>query len=840
MIYSTDAGTQITTNNVTVNPFSGGSTGALAESDGEIIFSPGSVIAGNYSTAAWARTGGQIIFQSGSAINPSFGGGSIGLLAEGTGEISATGLTVSMSTGGATVGAEASGGGTITLDNSSISIPSGGGGSTTGLLATGAGSTITTTNTDVIIPLSGGAGGSDTAVHADDGGAIELNGGTVSVTGAGGGETGLSATDGSTITGNGVTVTVTSPAGAIGGNIQNGSTISLTGGSVTTTADSGGYGFQFATGTNELNLDGVTVSSAQDAFNIQSGTANISTIGSDVTGRNGTLMNSAGGSTVSLTSDNSVLTGAIQPGGGGGNSTVILDNGTTWNMTGSSTVTSLTNNDSAIIFTPPSPGHKTLSVNDYTGTGGTITLNTFLGADNSPSDQLVVSGTATGTTGLIIQNTTGPGDQTIANGIPVVVTTGAGTTDPTSFTLAAPVRGGAYDYRLYRGGIDGGVSSPNDWFLRSTFTSPVTPVIPSPVPPGTQPPPVFPPPVLPPEPPIGVLPPGTFPITGPEIPSYGVVQPAARQLGLAILGTLNKRVGDTITAAHTCAGETATTHPGWLRFFGEHNENHYRQFADPRTDGWTAGLQGGFDVLRSDCDSAYRDSAGFYFAYGRASMDVTGLVTNADATGYELTRTGSLDLEAYTGGVYWTRYTPAGWYLDAVLQGTRYVGEASSTRVGLPTRGYGFIASLEAGYPIWIGSSFVLEPQAQIIWQSVSFRATSDALGPVALGSTSAPTGRIGLRGRWNFVDGYGTLWQPYAGVNLWRDWNADATTMYGPVDTVPLIQHATRLEWLGGVTAKLGNRTSLYAEASYQHELDNDDLQRKSVRANVGFRHRW
>jgi hypothetical protein len=50
---------QITTNNVTINPFNGGSIGGLAETNGTIIFSSGSSINGNWSTAASAQTGGQ-------------------------------------------------------------------------------------------------------------------------------------------------------------------------------------------------------------------------------------------------------------------------------------------------------------------------------------------------------------------------------------------------------------------------------------------------------------------------------------------------------------------------------------------------------------------------------------------------------------------------------------------------------------------------------------------------------------------------------------------------------------------------------------------------------------
>ena len=58
-------------------------------------------------------------------------------------------------------------------------------------------------------------------------------------------------------------------------------------------------------------------------------------------------------------------------------------------------------------------------------------------------------------------------------------------------------------------------------------------------------------PSLPTNPPPDVLPPGVFPIIGPEIATYGVVQPIARQLGMTTLGTLHERTGDTSLVAIT-------------------------------------------------------------------------------------------------------------------------------------------------------------------------------------------------------------------------------------------------------------------------------------------------
>src|SRR4029077_10228330 len=124
----------------------------------------------------------------------------------------------------------------------------------------------------------------------------------------------------------------------------------------------------------------------------------------------------------------------------------------------------------------------------------------------------------------------------VGNGILVVQVLDPSRSAPGVFALPVgqELRAGAFDYDLFHGGPSG--NNTSDWFLRSTFI--VGPIPPEPpiVPPG--------PPILPPNPPPEGLPPGVFPIIGPEIATYGVVQPIARQMGLTTLGTLHERVGD--------------------------------------------------------------------------------------------------------------------------------------------------------------------------------------------------------------------------------------------------------------------------------------------------------
>ncbi len=542
-------------------------------------------------------------------------------------------------------------------------------------------------------------------------------------------------------------------------------------------------------------------------------------------------------------------------------SAVTVASGGTLNLNGfDQTVPSLTNAGLVNMGTGTAPG-TLLTTTNYIGTGGTIAMNTFLGGDASPSDKLVINGgAASGNSLLHITNAGGPGAETVANGIAVVQATGGGTTAPGAFALAGEVRGGAFDYDLFRGGLGG--SSPNDWFLRSTFiVGPIPPEPPVVVPPE--------PPILPPEPPQpGPLPPGVYPIIGPEIATYGVVQPIARQLGMTTLGTLHDRIGDSSLVANTgtpCAADgdtrdgilrkapvkapTDCLDPGWApavwgRVLGQQIDNRYGAFADPRASGQLLGFQSGIDLWRGEWIPGHRDAAGVYFVYANAGVDVNGLVTNEAATGYVLRKTGSLNLDAWSGGAYWTHYGPGDWYLDAVAQGTRYQGTASTQFASLSTIGFGFVSSLETGFPVRLplfGSGFVLEPQAQIVWQRVSFDDTNDSLGEVALGTTSGASGRIGLRGRWTIASDSGQVWQPYVRANLWRDWGAQATTTFSGADLVPLLEQATRLQLGGGVSVRMNANVSFYANADYQFAVgDTDGGTRNGVRCAAGVRYTW
>ncbi len=179
-----------------------------------------------------------------------------------------------------------------------------------------------------------------------------------------------------------------------------------------------------------------------------------------------------------------------------------------------------------------------------------------------------------------------------------------------------------------------------------------------------------------------------------------------------------------------------------------------------------------------------------------------------------------------------------------MLQGTWYGGSASTAFARLAANGTGFLASLEGGSPFALpqfGPGFVIEPQAQVVWQRVSFEHANDGLGDVALGDTSGTTGRVGLRGKWTIVTAGDQVWQPYLRANLWEDWGARANTTYAGADLVGLLARGTLLELGGGLTAKLNANLSLYANADYEFAIGNTNGdQRNSIRGTLGLRYMW
>jgi outer membrane autotransporter protein len=361
-------------------------------------------------------------------------------------------------------------------------------------------------------------------------------------------------------------------------------------------------------------------------------------------------------------------------------------------------------------------GDRFVVAGNYAGAGGTVVLDTALGTDTSPTDQLVVNGDTSGSSRLRVLNAGGSGGLT-TNGIRVVHVAGVSSG---SFSLIGDfvfqgdqaVVGGAYAYRLYQNGIS--TPADGDWYLRSTLIDPVDP---------------------------------PRPHFQPGVPIFEAYPQIL--LGLNGLPTLQQRVGNRFWSGGGAGvaaqgadadGEPAASEPGatategrgfWGRIEGAHTR------VDPSVS--TSGadydynlykMQAGLDAPLFD-NSAGVLIGGLVMNYGQASADVTSVHGDGD-----------IRTDGYGFGGTLTWYGKNGFYLDAQSQLTWYDSDLNSDDLGEladGNNGFGYALSLEGGKRIELPNGLAITPQAQLVYSSVDFETL-----PRQPRSATLPTSRCG------------------------------------------------------------------------------------------------
>ncbi|MNX40298.1 Antigen 43 precursor [compost metagenome] len=419
------------------------------------------------------------------------------------------------------------------------------------------------------------------------------------------------------------------------------------------------------------------------------------------------------------------------------NSAVVVAGAGTLDLNGfSQSVAGATNAGLISMGTGTAPG-TTLTTPNYAGQGGRIAINTYLGADSSPSDRLVINGgVASGASSVHVTNAGGLGAVTAGNGILIVDAINGGTTMTNAFTLGNPggyAAAGPYAYTLYRSSVDG--SGTQNWYLRSTIdcaSAPNNPACRGPTPPPDPTPDPTPTPLPPPAPPN----------YRPEVSTAVATPGLALRYGETILDSLHERMGEErfFNRPVTPSGSSLA----WGRIIGVTGERDGSRSGvlgskGPDYDYRVYALQSGIDLYQKENADGSVDHAGMYAAFGRATADVDHLDGRF---------AGQAAMNGVTLGSYWTHIGKEGWYVDGVVQGTRYDVDNSRSPAGLnlDTRGFGFAASLETGYPFRLNDEWVLEPQAQLVFQTINLNDANDGAAKIRFSDVDSLRGRLGVR----------------------------------------------------------------------------------------------
>ena len=463
----------------------------------------------------------------------------------------------------------------------------------------------------------------------------------------------------------------------------------------------------------------------------------------------------------------------------------------------------------------------------FVSNGGTLKLDTVLnegGPVKTHSDTLVVDATKVGSgpTSMQIRNAAGAGALTVGDGILVVQVLDPNRSQGGVFKLGTPAVAGAFEYTLFLGGVGANASNGN-WYLRSEINCALAPNEPgcgggAPMP----------------NPPV-------IPDFRQETSLYAAIPSLTLLYGRTLLDTLHERVGE---EEHLRGrGDLANgsfDNGGWARVIGLHGQRdgdvNGILGSGPKFDYDFVAFQGGHDIYRAEHADGSRDFAGFYVAAGLANSDVTHFTGVAAGTD---------QFTATSVGGYWTHFGQLGWYIDGVLQGTWYDAHGNSGRgLGqLSTSGAGFASSLEGGYPFRLGNGWQIEPQAQIVYQTVGLSDGADSAATVSFQNVDSLAARIGARiaKTWLIDSGPSQrLITAWIRPNLWREFLGNPLTEFSSATGPVGFQADLGGYWAEinvGVSASLNRTTEIYANASYQEGLDGRSF---AYDGKVGLRMNW
>lgn len=186
----------------------------------------------------------------------------------------------------------------------------------------------------------------------------------------------------------------------------------------------------------------------------------------------------------------------------------------------------------------------------------------------------------------------------------------------------------------------------------------------------------------------------------------------------------------------------------------------------------------------------------------------------------------------------------SGLYVDGVVARNYY-----DTQVDTAYRGrdmahfktHGWSYSLESGYPFVFGDGLRLEPQAQVVYQSLHTNRFGDSDGlSVTPQNTGAWMGRVGANLGKTLMTGGGQRWTPWVRLNyLWGSGGRStvnvASEAWDVSGTLPTSSWGQVWQLGAGVTGSLTRTVSVYAGADYQTNAGSAGEQGWST--NVGLR---
>ena len=325
----------------------------------------------------------------------------------------------------------------------------------------------------------------------------------------------------------------------------------------------------------------------------------------------------------------------------------------------------------------------------------------------------------------------------------------------------------------------------------------------------------------------------------PSVPGYTLAPKLNLEVGYETVGTLHQRRGENQALSWE---KSQANNQTWGRIIGKHLALDGKERLNLTAN--LSGFQFGHDFDVTSTENGGKRLTGIYAGYTHANSKFydeyraeNGVVLNDKYTGKAKT-------ENFHAGVTHTRYAENGSYLDLVGQLSWVKNKYYALDSQAKNHGFGVALSSEVGHPFALGKekmnngdSWIIEPQAQLIYQYLGLSRFNDDLRSVHQDKQHGLRGRVGARLAYNDLTAREKVRTLYFTANLWHDFRNTAGSNIG-ADNINEKFAKTWGEFGVGTQLATSANSHIYADVRYEHSLSG--AKRQGYKGSVGIKYSW
>lgn len=324
-----------------------------------------------------------------------------------------------------------------------------------------------------------------------------------------------------------------------------------------------------------------------------------------------------------------------------------------------------------------------------------------------------------------------------------------------------------------------------------------------------------------------------------SVPAYTLIPNLNLEVGYETVGTLHQRRGENQALSWE---KSQANNQIWGRIIGKHIALDGKKRLNLSAD--LAGFQFGHDFDISSSKNGGKRLTGGYVGYTHANSKFYDEYRAENGVVLDDKYTGKAKTENLHVGVTHTRYSEDGSYIDFVGQLSWMQNKYNSLDSKAKNHGLGVALSGEVGRPFVLskektnnGDSWIIEPQAQLIYQYLGLNSFTDDMRSVHQDKQHNLRSRIGVRFAYNNLTDHEKVRTLYFTTNVWHNFRNTSVSNIGEDNVTEKLAKTWGEVGLGAQFATSSN-THIYADARYEQSLSGTKHQ--GYKGSIGIKYSW